>query len=74
VAGLLQCRIDPELDRAIDDFAAKHQLTRAQAARELLRQAALDVQPVDRGWREGFFSGWGDGKATWMRSLRERSE
>lgn len=68
---ILQCRIDRELDRAIEHFRAHARLppghpfggrplTRSQAVREILRQALTSATPPDRGWHEGFLAGYAE--------------
>jgi hypothetical protein len=71
VPSRVQCRIEPELEEALDAYQLEHGLTRAQAIRDLLRQALLDPEPFDRGVKEGFFSGWADGKAAWLAAQSE---
>lgn len=67
----LHCRIDRELDRAIEHFRAHARLppghpfggrplTRSQAIREILRQALTSAAAPDRGWHEGFLAGYAE--------------
>lgn len=57
----LHIRLDRDIDQGIDAFAEENGLTTSQAARELLRQALTSAEPVDRGWREGYMQGLGQG-------------
>jgi hypothetical protein len=54
----LHIRTDRDIDRGIQQFAKRHDLTVSQAARELLRQAiGSPAKAIDRGWLEGFAHG-----------------
>ena len=67
----ISCRCDPELNRAIDEFADSSGLTRSQAIRELLRQVVGYADPVDRGWREGYTAGMADAAESFQRAAAE---
>lgn len=57
MAAQICAKLDRELDVALSAYAAENGLTRAQALREVLRQALTTADPVTRGWREGYTRG-----------------
>ena len=57
MARTLTCRLDAELDAALERFATQNRLTKSQATRELLRQVLTEAEPVARGWKEGYAAG-----------------
>lgn len=71
MARRLSCRLDRELDRAIEHYAARNGLTTSQATRELLRQALTDANDISRGWREGFNQAYAEVLENQQRALQE---
>ena len=71
MARLVSCRLDKELDMALEHFARQNRLTVSQAMRELLRQILTDADPVTRGWREGMAQGYGETMEKLQRAMHE---
>ena len=67
----ISCRLDKELDMALEHFARQNRLTQSQAIRELLRQILTDAEPVSRGWREGQARGYAETQEKLQRAMHE---
>ena len=65
----LSFRTDPDIEARLEDFMAESGLTRSQAAREIFRQALLDLDPVTRGWKEGFRASYAKSQADIARGI-----
>lgn len=74
MAGRLHFRLDFDLQKEIVLFAKRNGLNLSQAARDLLRQALGNADPVDRGWREGFALGYAEVTKSMNLAARDAAE
>lgn len=65
----ISCRLDRELDKALEHYARQNRLTLSQATRELLRQVLTDAEPVSRGWREGQLQAYAETQERLQRAM-----